>query len=243
MDELLAKVLEAHGGLENWSKVTGLTVKLSPDGPFWDGVGWPDIRRQQTLTVDARQERTTLTPFIGEESTAVFQGDPVEVRILDASGQEVERRKDPLLTFPEYTPETKWDRAQVAYFTGSANWNFFVEPFLFTYPGVVAREVEPWREDGETWRRLAVTFPPSLPNHNPEQIFYYDDKFLLRRMDYSPDVTASSRIAHYTSDPKVVDGFVFYARRLVHLRDSDGIADQSWAPIVITTDAVEVHRG
>ena len=62
-------------------------------------------------------------------------------------------------------------------------------------------------------------------------------------MDYSPDVTASSQIAHYTSDPKVVDGFVFYTRRLVHLRDSDGIADRSWAPIEITTDAVEVHRG
>jgi hypothetical protein len=37
--------------------------------------------------------------------------------------------------------------------------------------------------------------------------------------------------------------FVFYIRRLVHLRDSDGIADQGWALIVIAIDAVEVHRG
>jgi hypothetical protein len=39
-----------------------------------------------------------------------------------------------------------------------------------------------------------------------------------------------------------VDGFVLYTRRLVHLCDSDGTADRGWAPIVITTDAVEVHR-
>ncbi|WP_344218885.1 hypothetical protein [Kribbella sancticallisti] len=243
MDALLAKVLEVHGGLENWAKVTGLTAKLSLDGPFWDGVGWPDIRKQQTLTVDARQERSTLSPFVGAESTAVFEGDPAQVRILDAAGREVERRDDPLTSFPEYTLETKWDRAHVAYFTGTANWNYFVEPFLFTYPGVEAHEIEPWQEGGETWRRLAVTFPSNLPNHNPEQVFYYDDKFLLRRMDYAPDITASTPIAHYVYDPKVVDGFVFYGRRLVHLRDSDGIADRSWAPIVITTDGVEVHRG
>jgi hypothetical protein len=46
-------------------------------------------------------------------------------------------------------------------------------------------------------------FPPHLPNHNPDQTFYYDDNLLLRRMDYSPDVTGSSPIAHYTFDPKV----------------------------------------
>ena len=35
MDELLARVLDAHGGLDNWSKVTTLRVKLELGGPFW----------------------------------------------------------------------------------------------------------------------------------------------------------------------------------------------------------------
>jgi hypothetical protein len=61
---------------------------------------------------------------------------------------------------------------------GTANWNYLVEPFLFTYPGVTATEIEPWHEDGETWRRLAVTFPAELPNHNPRQTFYYGDDLL-----------------------------------------------------------------
>jgi len=45
-------------------------------------------------------------------------------------------------------------------------WNYLTEPFVFTYPGVETREIEPWREDGETWRRLTVTFPETIANHN-----------------------------------------------------------------------------
>lgn len=93
--------------------------------------------------------------------------------------------------------------------------DYLTEPFVFTYPGVEAREVEPWDEDGETWRRLAVTFPPTIANHNPDQVFYYDESFMQRRMDYSPDVTANPPIAHYTHDPKTFDGFVFPTRRRV----------------------------
>ena len=54
-----------------------------------------------------------------------------------------------------------------------------------TYPDVEAHEIDPWQEAGETWRRLAVTFPPSNANHNPDQIFYYDVKYMQRRMEYS----------------------------------------------------------
>jgi hypothetical protein len=134
------------------------------------------------------------------------------------------------------------ERLQLAYFTGTANWNYFVEPFLFTYPGVQAREIEPWREGSEVWRRLAVTFPPELPNHNPDQVFYYDKDFMLRRMDYAPAITGSSPVAHYTHDPRVFDGFVFYTRRLVHLRDEHGIADQNFSAITVVTHSVSVER-
>jgi hypothetical protein len=242
MNELLSKVLEAHGGLANWATVKGLTVKLSLDGPFWDGVGWPQIRQQQTLSVDARHERTRLTPFVGDGEVATYESAPELVEVLAADGSVLGKSEDPRATFPPYSLEAKWDRPQLAYFTATANWNYFVEPFLFTYPGVEAEEIEPWQEGDETWRRLRVTFPAELPNHNPEQTFYYDDKFLLRRMDYAPDVTGNGLIAHYVHDPVTVDGLVFYRRRMVHLRAEDGSADRSWAPIEIRTDEVVVER-
>lgn len=63
----------------------------------------------------------------------------------------------------------------MAYFTSAAFWNHLTEPFVFGRPDVRAKESEPWQENGHTWRRLAVTFPPSIANHNTDQVFYYDD--------------------------------------------------------------------
>jgi hypothetical protein len=58
----------------------------------------------------------------------------------------------------------------LAYFTSAATWNYLTEPFVFTSPGVTATEIEPWDENGATWRRLAVRFPPAIANHNPDQV-------------------------------------------------------------------------
>jgi hypothetical protein len=114
---------------------------------------------------------------------------------------------------------------------------------VFVAPGVQAREIEPWQEDGQTWRRLAVTFPDAIANHNPDQVFYYDEQLMQRRMDYSPDVTGSPPVAHYTHDPKTFDGFVFPTRRRVLLHDAEGRADQSFAPITVDVRTVTVTEG
>ena len=70
--------------------------------------------------------------------------------------------------------------------------NYLTTPYLFTYPGVQTREVEPWDEDGQTWRRLHVTFPDTIATHTAEQDFYYDSDAMLRRHDYTVDVNANA---------------------------------------------------
>lgn len=240
MSDLLDGILAAHGGLDSWHASNRITATVEVDGPFWDWRGWPAIRRPQTMTMDTRQQRITLAPFSDGELTATFSAWPARVDIRDAGGAVVEASDDPLGSYPPYTDAAKWNRVQLAYFMGTANWNYLAEPFLFTYPGVTTTEIAPWRERGETWRRLAVTFPAELPNHNASQIFYYGDDLLLRRMDYSPDVTGSSLIAHYVSEPITAGGLVFYGRRSVHLRDTEGVANFDFAPITIRTSSVTV---
>jgi hypothetical protein len=137
---------------------------------------------------------------------------------------------------------TLWDAIQVAYFTSAAVWNYLVAPFICAQPGVEAREIEPWTEGGKAWRRLAVRFPKTIANHNADQIFYYDDAFMLTRMDYSPDVTGKPPVAHYTSHARRFDGFMFPTCRRVHLHDEHGIADQLFAPITIDVAEVRVDR-
>lgn len=242
MIELLARVLEVHGGLERWSNVTHATAQLSLGGPFWGWKGWPDVYVGQTVTLDTQREHISFAPFTAPDRLSVFDAGPERVEIRTTTGEVIDGRDDPRPSFPAYENDTPWDALQVAYFTSAATWNYLTAPFLFTYPGVQAHEIDPWDEDGETWRRLAVTFPNTLPNHNPDQVFYYDSEFHQRRMDYQPDVTGSP-IAHYTHKPRTFDGFVFYTQRLVHLRGDDNVANQDFAPITIDVESVELtHR-
>jgi hypothetical protein len=244
MNELLTAVLNAHGGLDNWQKATTLRARLSLGGPFWAARGWPKLPPYQTVTLDAHRQHIEFTPFLTENRTSMFDVDPERVTIRNGDGGVIEERRWPRDSFPsEFNPSaTRWDAVQVAYFASAAMWNYLTEPFGLASPGVQATEIEPWEEDGETWRRLAITFPASNANHNPDQVFYYDERFMQRRMDYSPHVTGSPPIAHYTHDPKTFDGFVFPTRRLVHRRHPDGVADQSFAAITIDIDTLAVER-
>ena len=47
----------------------------------------------------------------------------------------------------------------MAYFNSYALWTYLTIPFLYTYPGFITEELEPWYEDGEIWRTLRATFP------------------------------------------------------------------------------------
>jgi hypothetical protein len=249
MDKLLTAVLQAHGGLRNWAETTRITARLSLGGPFWAARGWPDVYAEQTVTIDPHREHITMAPFTGADRISKLEVDPERMKpervtIQTRDGRIIEERLDPRASFPlSFDPAgTPWDAIQVAYFTSAAIWNYLTAPFVFTYPGVEASEIEPWSEDGQTWRRLAVIFPKTIANHNANQVFYYDDAFMQRRMDYSPDVTGKAPVAHYTHDPRTFDGFVFPTRRRVYLHDASGVANQKFAPITLDVASVSVDR-
>ena len=243
MDTLLKAVLDAHGGLENWSKVKTITAQMSLGGPFWAARGWPELYANSTVTIDPHREYITFSPFSAPDRMSALTVNPERIAITTPDGRIIEERLNPRDRFPKsFGNDTRWDAMQVAYFTSAAVWNYLATPFVFTQPGVDAREIAPWIEGGQTWRRLAVTFPATIANHNAEQVFYYDDAFMQRRMDYSPDVTGSLPVAHYSYDHKRFDGFVFPTRRLVHLHDSNGVADQTFAAITIDVAAVTIDR-
>ena len=65
---------------------------------------------------------------------------------------------------PEH-PDTLSARDTLAYFTGEALWTYLTMPFLYTWPGFVTEEIASIEVDGETWRRLKVTFPEHIKSH------------------------------------------------------------------------------
>jgi hypothetical protein len=194
--------------------------------------------------LDTRRGHIAFTPFTRPDRVCVLDvppGLPERLEIRTVQGRLVESRCDPRASFPGYGDEKHWDAVQIAYFTSVGMWTHLTTPFLFTRPGVRTREIGPWDEDGQSWRRLAVTFPPGIASHNPEQVFYYDGSYHQRRMDYRPEVTGSL-IAHYTHNPQRFDGFLFYRLSLVHVRGPDDVAEQDFAPITIDIDSVALTR-
>jgi hypothetical protein len=241
MDALLASVLTAAGGLDRWSDVKTLTVRLSLGGPFWGAKGWPDVLIDETMELDARREHLVSTPFTAPGRHSVFDINPERLTIQTADGHIVEQRVNPRASFAGYDVSTRWDAVQVAYFSSYALWNYLTEPFLFTYPGVQAHEIDPWQEEGQTWRRLHVTFPPTIATHGPKQIFYYDADGMQRRMDYDVQVNGNAVVAHYTSGPQTFGGLVFPTRRLVYRRPPDGTADRGLAAITIDIHDITIN--
>lgn len=48
-----------------------------------------------------------------------------------------------------------------------------------TLPGVQTKELEPWYEQGEKWRRLKVTSPSSIATHSAEQLTAIENETVL----------------------------------------------------------------
>jgi hypothetical protein len=239
---LLTSVLDAHGGVDRWARVDTIKARLSIGGPFWGRKGWPEIFGDQTtLELDARREHTVVMPFNGVDRRSVFDVNPERIVLHTNDGIAVDRRDDPRASFAGYEVTTPWDALQVGYFISYACWNYLTAPFLFTFPGVETRELEPWQEDGETWRRLHVTFPRSIATHSTKQVFYYGADFMQRRMDYAVEVNGDVLVAQYQYEPKTFQGLTLPTQRRVHRRSPDGIADRSQTSITIDVANIAIN--
>jgi hypothetical protein len=86
--------------------------------------------------------------------------------------------------------------------------------------GLRIRELETHAEAGETWRVLEVTYPDDVPAHTKVQKLYFDQSFMLKRLDYTTDVLGGVA-THYCYDPIAFDGIVIPTLRRVVRRTPD----------------------
>jgi hypothetical protein len=242
MTDLVDFVLTKHGGAVPWERAAAISATVHIYGAFWPYKGQPDLLAVETVTADLRRQRISMSPF-GEGRTLHFDAVEDLVTITDADGRAIDRLTKPRASMAGYQEETQWSPTQIGYFISYATWIYLVEPLLFTLPGVETREIEPWEEDGETWRRLEVTFPETIASHSKVQTYYFDSKTgLQRRMDYDVEVNGWANVAHYTSEHKAFDGLIVPTRRRVLRRNEENIADHSFAAILLDVDGVRLQR-
>jgi len=233
MGDLLDLVTAAHGGLARWSSTKTVSAKVDIYGPTWGRKGQADLLGP--CEVSARTDRQHVT-IRSEQSgyTIVFDGALDRVAVSSSSGQIVEILDQPRQSMLKIEIAEPWTAAQVGYFSGYGMWSYLLEPYLFHLPGVLTREIDPWHERGETWRRLEVTFPESLATHQSTITYHFDSRTgLQRRMDYAPDVIRGRPGSHYTFEHRTWDGIPVPSQRRVVARNSDGCADHQKGLILL----------
>ena len=216
----LRRVIEAHGGLENWNKHKALSVDLVVGGMLWGLKGQAGKLERTNVTVGLGEEWASHQPFEPDNRRTRFS--PDRVAIEDMQGQVLEELAAPRASFDGHALETPWTEPQVAYFAGYAMWTYLNLPFLALHEGVEVEELPIWRENSEAWRPLRLTFPDTIATHSKVQTIYAGDDGLLRRHDYAVEIAADSSAAHYLDKYVTVDGIKFPTERRVYAVGPDG---------------------
>ena len=235
MNDLLNFALEAHGGLKRWSRVEAVTVAASVGGEIWRDKGKVDYLKSVILNVETKRERVTMD-FPGQDKRSVFEPRRVEMQRRD--GTVVAARDDPEASFKGQERFTPWDDIHVAYFSGEAFYTYCNTPFLCAYDGFSSEEIPPIQADGETWRRLQITFPETVKSHTRTQIFCFGPDGLLRRHDYTVDVLGGAPGLNYASDYRGVDGIIFPTKRRVYAYRGDYQLVKE--PLLVSIDMAEI---
>jgi hypothetical protein len=236
LNGLLEFAIQAHGGLRRWRQLTSITASLSFGGSMLTGKGWAGALEHVVVSVDPRVQRALIGPFTGSDRRGLFTGD--RVAIETAKGRLIDLRWNPRAAFVGRDVDTPWDALDLAYFTGCALWTSLTVPFLLNETGFVIEELEPWQEDGETWRRLRATFPERIACQNREQVFYFGPDGLLRRHDYNVDIVAGVSAADYTDDHQIFGGISFPTLRRAVRRLPDGLTEPE--PAFFAVDIADV---
>jgi hypothetical protein len=231
MNDLLKLAISAHGGIDRWNQIESVDVEASITGGIWYVKGRPDVLKNISMHVETQREKVVMD-FPGQNKKTIFE--PKSISIADGDGKISQSWENPISSFKGQVQETPWEDVHVAYFSGEALWTYLTIPFLYTYPGFVTEEIEAWKENGETWRRLKVTFPDHISSHSAEQISFFGPDGLLRRHDYTVDILGGATGANYASDYRNVNGIIVPATRRVYAYQGDHVVVKE--PLLVAID-------
>lgn len=234
MNELLDTAVAAHGGLERWNQVKSITFDASITGAFWHLKGQGDALKDVHLEVDTGRQLVTIQ-FAGQDKRSAFE--PHQVVVQRQDGTLIEAREDPEKSFDGHQFDTPWDDVHLAYFVGEAQWTYVNMPFLATRPGFVTEEIAPIEVDGDTWRRLAVTFPGHIKSHSRKQVLCFGQDGLLRRHDFAIDLLGGVPSQLEATGYRDVDGIIVPTMR----RAYDQLNPDHPLMVAIDMDKITLH--
>jgi hypothetical protein len=219
MDELLNRILDAHGGIDRWRDYQKVEATIISGGGFFALKGMIQDATPRRMTAWLHEERSSVCPYGKPDQRTMFTPDRIAIEKLD--GTLVSERHAPRDSFAGHQMSTPWDALHRAYFNGEALWTYLTTPFLLAMHGVRVEEGEPWREGAETWHVLRAQFPGSIETHSLMQEFFFGADLQLRCHDYSVNIAGGFAAAQLTSDYIVADGIHLPTKRRAYTRGPD----------------------
>src|SRR5258705_6336307 len=219
MNELLAGIIDAHGGMERWRGYEKVEATIVSGGGLFALKGVLQDSSPRRMTVWLHEERSSVSPYGAPDQRTMFTPERIAIEKLD--GTLVAERRAPRDSFAGHQMHTPWDPLHRAYFNGEAMWTYLATPFLLAMDGVRVEETEPWREGPETWRVLRAYFSGSIETHSLIQDFFFGEELLLRPHGYSLNVSGGSPAAQLTSDYVTANGIRVPTRRRAFTRGPD----------------------
>src|ERR1700738_833903 len=198
MNELLGRILDAHGGLDRWNGYKKVEATIVSGGGLFPLKGVAQDPSPRRMTVWWQEERSSVLPYGAPDQRTMFTPDRIAIEKLD--GTLVAERRAPRDSFAGHQMSTPWDPLHRAYFNGYALWTYLTTPFLLAMEGVTVSELSPWQEGEEVRRVLRARFPPTMATHSEVQDFYFGEDLLLRRHDYNVDVAGGFDAAQLVFD-------------------------------------------
>jgi hypothetical protein len=237
MTELLAKIIEAHGGLDRWNGFSKVEATIVTGGALWGMKNLTQDSDPRRMTAWLHEEHSSVAPFGDPDWHTDFT--PGRIAILRSDNTVVAERNDPRASFAGHEMLTPWDPLHRAYFNGYALWLYLTTPFLLTFKGVQVEEIERWTEAKETWRVLRASFPDTIATHCTVQDFFFDKDLHLRRHDYTVDVAGSFSAAQLLTDYIEADGIHLPSRRRAYKRGPDRKPNPD--PLLVSIDISNVR--
>ncbi|MBN3828752.1 hypothetical protein G3O00_34885 [Burkholderia sp. Ac-20384] len=232
MSDLIDWAIEKAGGWDRFRAFRSVSATLHHTGVIWKLKQRDGVLTDSRVTVQLHEQNVSHTPFAPTTDYSIYTPSRVEIRRED--GSIIEALDEPRSSFDGYEMETPWSNPQLAYFAGYTMWTYLTSPFLLRYPGIQAREIEPWVVDGLPWRRLQLEFPSDVASHSTIQTFYFDADGLLRRHDYEVDIQGRNAAARYLSDYVEVQGILMPTRFRIYPRSPENVAIAE--PLIVGVD-------
>jgi hypothetical protein len=236
MNDLLKFAIEAHGGLAAWDAFSDLELRVSIGGAIWDFKKNPGLLRDVTYNMKTHTEQLTITHFSAPDRRITFV--PARLTLETLDGKLIESRDNPRAAFLGQSADSAWDALHVAYFSSYALWTYFNSPFLYTLPGFKTQEITSWQENGETWRRLKVSFPDTVASHVKEQLTYFGPDGLMRRHDYTVEILGGATGANYALNYREFQGIKLPTARRIFAYDQQ--LQRIPEPVLVSIDVAEV---